>query len=83
MHPQCASFTLQFFAVKIDFFKSFVRSEPGAMNECHIEEISKKFKEIIPTIPDVRLTEYYSDKYLEQSGLLTSFRAFNLPIRIV
>lgn len=61
-----------FTAVVRDCFKSLVCSKLGAVPDCYIAELSKKFEEIFCNIPDVCLIGVKSDEYFEGSGILKS-----------
>lgn len=43
---------------------------PEVLHDCYIAHISKNYKETIPIGPDVCMSEYEPDQYLEGSELL-------------
>lgn len=56
------SFNPAFIVVSSDWLKALVGSELGGVHDCYIAKISKNIKEIVPSRPHVRLTEYLSDE---------------------
>lgn len=62
-------------AVNSDWFKWFVCSDMGGVQNYHIAESSKNLKRIYQFGLDVRLTEVKSEEYFEKCDLVRSCSA--------